>query len=125
MAGLGDYEGPGQVFYQGSLLAEAKSVRISHQGNGSDVNTMHRGFAGLARGAFRSEVTVTSAVPKGGMEKDFTQAIIDQATVRVVVVRGGQRLGYAGKINTEESENSIESAAEHNFTLVAGVPKKI
>lgn len=125
MPGFGDYEGPGQVFYQGKLLADAKTVRISHQGNGSDVMTMHRGYAGEAPGAFKSEITIENAVPKGGMEADFTEAMITRKTVRVVVVRGGQRLGYEGKISTEESENSIENAASHSFTVSAGKPKKI
>lgn len=125
MPDFSDYEGPCQVFYQSKLLADATNCRIVHSGNGSDVNTMHSGYAGLAKGAFKSEITVENAVAVGGLEAEFDEHVIEQSTIRIVIVRGGKRLGYKAKIDRTESDNSIESAASFSWTALAGKPKII
>ncbi len=123
MAGLSDYEGPGQIFWNGSLLGEAKSVKVSHKGNGSDVNTMHKGFAGQSKGAFKATITVENMIPVAGLEKRMREALIDFKNVKLVVVSAGYRLAYDCKIDEDDSDNSIENAASYSFTAVAGKPK--
>jgi hypothetical protein len=126
MAGLGDYEGPGQVFYQGSLLADATMVRVRHNRNGSEVLTMSKGFAGMTAGAFKSEITVENAVPKNITAQgnpDFVDAMVKGKHVRVVVVHGGKRYGYDGVIDSCDIDNSAKDAAASNFVMFAPRPK--
>jgi len=125
MAGFGDFESKGQVFYQGKLLAYCSGVDVDGQGNGSDVNTMHLGYAGEAAGPQKWEVTLTNVIPVAGMEADFDQHFIDRKTVSAVVARGGSRMRFTGKLSNVRSSNSIESAAEYTATLVSGTPDKI
>lgn len=120
---LGNYEGPGKVFFGANLLAEANRVRVSVNANNRRVYTMKRGLAGRSRGATESEITVDNAIPIAGLEEEFYEKCIDNEDVRVVIDQAGKRLQFDGWIDSVESEQTTDAAASLTFSVVAGPPR--
>lgn len=117
------YEGPGKIYFENNLLAEASRVRVQITGNNRRVRTMKKGLAGRSRGAVESEITVDNAVPLDGLEADFVRKCVFNEDVVIVVDLAGQRQQYDGWIDSTESEQSVDNEASFSFTAVAGPPR--
>jgi len=117
-----NYEGPGTVILDGSLLAEAQSVRVSVMSNARPVVTMRKGLAGRSRGPVETSIDVSEAVPRAGTEQDFIGKCVADATVRIVAVFAGKRYQWEGWIDQVGTEQSAEASASLSFTVKCGPP---
>ena len=122
---LGDYEGPGKVFFNNNLLAESQSVRMNFNGNNTRVKTMKRGLAGRSRGAFETEFSIDSAVPLAGLEVDFINLCVTNANVTVSIDLAGKRVAVDGWIESTDVEQSTDSPAQISFSGVGGKPRQL
>lgn len=119
------YEGPGSIIMDGSLLAEAQSIKVSLSSNNNPVKTMKKGLAGRSKGPRQAEIAVSSAVPVAGLEQEFVEKVVDDADVQVVVVFAGRRYQYDGWIDQVSHNNDTDSASGVEFTVIAGPPQII
>lgn len=117
------YEGPAELYFNNSLLAEARSIRVAITGNNRKVYTMKKGLAGRSRGPVEVEVTVENAVPKGGLEADFNQLCVDNEDVDIVYVQAGKRITIEGWIESVDNNQGTDDAAAVSFTAMAGKPR--
>jgi len=120
-----EYEGVGQIQFDGRTLAEADNVSVRHAPNNNRVYTMRKGLAGYSKGAFETEISVANAVPKGGLERDFIEKCIAGAFVRVTILFAGKRYQYNGWIDSDEHTSGVQQSATFSFTVVAGQPEII
>jgi hypothetical protein len=116
------YEGPAEVQFDQSTLAEAVSISVTHSGNNNPVVTMKRGLAGRSKGAFQSEIQVENAAPKGGLEAEFVEKCIENADVSIVHVFAGKTYTYDGWIDTDSIQQGTDQPASLSFTVIAGPP---
>jgi hypothetical protein len=56
------------VFLNGQLLTQETSVTLEKKSNAKTITTLHKGFAGLSKGAGLIELTVDNAVPLKDLE---------------------------------------------------------
>jgi hypothetical protein len=117
------YEGPGEIQFNGSTLAEATSVKVQYMSNSKPVITMAKGFSGVSRGPAQSRLSVENACPKAGMEDEFIEKCIAGEKVDIVVVFGGKRRTHQGVIDTVDTSSASDATGMVNFEVVAGPPK--
>ncbi|MCC7542355.1 MAG: hypothetical protein IT379_39420 [Deltaproteobacteria bacterium] len=122
MADLDNYEGPGEVYANGRLIAEARNVRVTTTTNDREVTTMTKGLAGFSKGPTRSEASIEQAVPKAGFPVDWEEITIARTPIRLVVVHGGKRRTHVGRFTQYEASNSVDDAASANLSFV-GKPR--
>lgn len=118
MSGFSRYEGAGQVFLGGRLLAEVTRCERTITSNDNEVMTMAKGFAGFSDGPVRVEITFDTAIPKAGYEYDYEDAIVNKRTVTFVFVDGEKRLSHVGRITQKSSSRDTGSAASASCTFV-------
>ncbi len=119
---LDKYEGPAEVQFDQSTLAEAQSVSITVNGNNNPVTTMKKGFAGRSRGATTVEIQVENAVPKGGLEAEFIEKCVENADVVITHLYAGRQYIYEGYIDSVEATQGTDAPATISFTAMAGPP---
>lgn len=119
---LDQYEGPGEVQFNQSTLAEAQSISVTVNGNNNPVVTMKKGLAGRSRGAVTVDIQVENAVPKGGMEAEFIEQCVENADVTISHVWAGRTYQYDGYIDSVDTQQGTDSPASVSFTVVAGPP---
>lgn len=112
---FGDYEGAGELYYRGRLLAEISECSYRLEANNNDVDTMQKGFAGQSKGPRRVVISWQTAIPKAGYEADFHRVIERDETVRFVFIDGDKRRTSDGKIQSHESSRSVSSAANASY----------
>lgn len=112
---FGDYEGAGELYYRGRLLAEISECSYRLEANNNDVDTMQKGFAGQSRGPRRVVITFNTAIPKSGYEVDFHRVIERDETVRFVFIDGDKRRSSDGKLQSHESSRSTGSSASTSY----------
>lgn len=116
------YEGPAEFYINNRLQAEANKVSTSIKGNNNEVFTMRKGLAGKSDGATTTDVTVTSAIPRKGLETDFRRAVIEKKFFTMQAVSGGQRLQWVGWFEDVQWDNAVDSATMIAATFKAGAP---
>lgn len=119
---LDQYEGPAEVQFDNSTLAEATSVSIQVNGNNNPVTTMKKGLAGRSRGAVTADIQVENAVPKGGLEQEFIEKCVDNADVVITHLYAGRQYIYEGYIDSVDASQGTDAPASISFTVVAGPP---
>lgn len=117
---MDNYQGPGEIQFNGSTLSEAKSVRVSVASNGKDVNTMAKGLAGRSKGPVKTTINVENAAPLAGLEADFLELCQLSKYVDVVVAFAGKRYQYTGWIDSFDAETNTDNPAAANFVVMAG-----
>lgn len=122
MAGLQTYEGAAEIYVQGRLLAEAVRTTVRISGNNNQVNTMRRGLAGKSTGPKSSEVTIESAIPRIGFERDFSEHLLSDEYIQVTLKSGGRRFDFECWTESCEITNAVDSPATYNITLMGGPP---
>lgn len=117
------YEGPGEIQFNGSTLAEATSIKIRYSSNAADSITMTKGWAGIARGPAMAEISVTNVVPKIGMENDYIDMCMTGAKCDIVVPFGAKRRAHQAVIKDVETSQTAEGIATADFTAKSGPPR--
>lgn len=125
MAGLQKYEGRGQIYVNGRLLAEATRIQFTVRNNDSQVMTMNKGMAGFADGATTSEGTVTTAIPRKGFEKNFVRAVMEREDCRIVTRVGGVRFQFEARFGEASWDQAADSATLLSAPWSGGEPKMI
>lgn len=120
---LDKYEGPASVLFDGSLLAEAKNIRVSGASGNTPVKTMKKQLAGRSKGAYTASLVVENAVPVAGLEQEYVEKCVANADVTIVYIQAGKRYQYDGWIDSVEQGNDTESDATFSFTMMAGPPR--
>lgn len=119
---LEQYEGPGEVLFDNSAMAEATSISIQNNGNNNPVVTMKKGLAGRSRGALTVDITVENAVPKGGLEAEFIEKCVENADVTITHLMAGRQYIYDGYIDSTDTQQGTDTPASISFTVVAQPP---
>lgn len=119
---MDDYEGPGEVQFNQNTMAEATSISVSHNSNSTPVTTMRKGLAGRSRGAYTVSIQVENAVPKAGLEAEFIEQCVENATVAISHLFGGRTYVYEGWIESVDTSNGTDQAASASFSVMAGPP---
>jgi hypothetical protein len=119
---LEQYEGPGEIQFDNSTLAEATSLSIQVNGNNNPVTTMKKGLSGRSRGAVTVDIQVENAVPKGGLEKEFIEKCVENADVQITHLYAGRQYIYPGYIDSVDAQQGVDAPASISFTVVAQPP---
>lgn len=117
------YQGPGEIQWNGSTLAEAKNVKFSIMSGGQDVATMAKGWAGSAPSFVKTTLTIEEAVPLAGLEADFVEALVKGSFIDVTVAYAGKRYSWTAKIESVDGEMSIENPSNVSLSLTSGAPR--
>lgn len=116
---LTKYQGPGEIYANGRLLAEAASITVRTMSNSNKVRTMKKGLAGFSAGPTEVEIRIESAVPKAGYEVDFKTACERKLTMEIIHVDAGNvRRRYEGWIDDVEQGQSNDAAATLSANFV-------
>jgi len=119
------YEGPGKLYINGRLLAEAKKCTVRIRGNNNQVMTMHKGLAGKSDGVRTAEASIDNAVPRKGYEVDFVALCISGKEVSLVCLSGGRRHQFPMWVEDCELANGTDQDAGFAVTLQGGAPKSL
>ena len=122
---LTKYEGPGEIYVNGRLQAEAQSCDVAIDANDNAVVTMQKQFAGFSDGAGSSKITVKSAIPRIGYETDFVDFVIKKKDVTLVVKSGGRRHRFEGRFQTSSWSNATDATCMITGEFVGGLPKTL
>jgi hypothetical protein len=117
------YEGPAELYVNNRLQAEANKASTGIKGNNNEVFTMRKGLAGKSDGATTTDITVTSAIPKKGLEFDFRRAVDNKEFFTIVIKSGGTRMTWTGWFEDTQWDNAVDSATMIASTFKAGRPK--
>jgi hypothetical protein len=120
---LDRYEGPAEVQFNQSTLAQATSIQKEIQGNNNPVVTMRLGLAGRSFGAKVTNITVENAIPKGGLEAEFIEQCIEDADVTIAHEFAGKQYAYDGYIDSVSVSQSVDSPASLTFSCVCRPPR--
>lgn len=110
------------VFADGTMLAMAASVSLEKKSNSTPINTLHKGFAGLSKGAGVSELTIESAVPS----KDFEmvgKALVDfwimsGEPVEFGIVMGARTTRLKGIIDQASYTQSVNDSSKVSIHII-------
>lgn len=119
---LEQYEGPGTLIFDGDIQAEAQTVRLAYNSNARPVTTMRKGLAGRSVGPGQTDISITSALPRAGMEGDFLSKCVANAFVRVVVVVAGKRYQVEGWIQDVSVDQSQDNPASVSCNVTGRPP---
>lgn len=117
---MDNYQGPGEIQWNGSTLAESKSVRISVSSNAKPVITMAKGLAGRSKGPPQTSITIENAAPLAGLEDAFVEKCQKGEYIDVTVAFAGKRYQWRGWIDSVDLETDNENPASANLSMTAG-----
>jgi hypothetical protein len=108
----------GSLLVSGILIAEMMSFSVDHKNGANPINTIEKGFAGMSPGSSTTEVKCETAVPRVGVDFDYTDALNNLTLLDIVIFCRGKKLKMKGFI-TDVSENYGEGkAAGLSFTIM-------
>lgn len=116
-AALQNYESGGEIYLGSKLLAEITKYQISHDGGLSDVDTTIKGYAGTASGPLKVSITLSSAMPKAGLEYDYYEALRSRAVLTFRRRAGGQSRSYQVRAGNLDESFDVSNAAEATVML--------
>lgn len=118
------YTGKGEIYINGRLQAEAKSVSITVNSNDTQVGTMQLGYAGFSDGAANCEASIDSAVPLAGFEKSFLKATANREEVTLVVkLNKADKIRAIGRFTSSQYTTSFNGETTTSGTFTGGAPK--
>lgn len=117
------YEGPGEVQFDNSTLAEATSITTTNTANSQPVTTMKGGLVGRSRGAPTAEIQVDNAVPKAGMEAEFIEKCVEDADVTITHLLGARRYIYDGWITEVTVTQGTDTPTSASFSVMGKLTK--
>ena len=112
-----------EIFVNGSKLAEEAQISIERNTNAQVVNTVAKGFAGMAPGAAIMTIRVTNAVPSAGFEMNpgnFMGMSSGGAlgVVELTFFAASQTLTTKGFITTDSLSHSVGAESKIEFTAM-------
>lgn len=125
MTAFTKYEGPGEIYVNGRLLAECTKCSFTVKGNNNPVVTMLKQLAGKSDGARSSEGTIESAVPRKGYEVDFTRFVLEGTELSIVVRTGGRRYQFPMWVEQAEWGNATDATTVITASVTGGPPRII
>lgn len=115
---LATYESGGELYLNGKLLAEVTKYTVNHMGNLNKVVTTKKGLAGTAAGPLEVEISVTSAMPKAGMELDYYSALVNRTAMTFRRRAHGQTRSYTVKADGLDESYDASNAADATVKLI-------
>ena len=103
------------VIVNGQLLTQESSVTIEKKSNSKPITTVHRGFAGLSKGAGMAEITVDNAIPVKDIEflPDFF--IKDGDSIEIGSVVGARQMICRGFVTDATYSHQTNENAKLSF----------
>jgi hypothetical protein len=114
----------GSLFIDGVLVAESVEFSIDKKNNDQKVVTQNKGFSGISPGAGETEVKVTSAVPRVGVDMDYDELKDSRKVIQVALVARGKKQMFNGYIADVSENYSATAESKLSFTIM-GEPVKI
>ena len=112
-----DYSRPYTIAESGAALAEAESVEITINSNDKPVRTLLKGLAGFSDGAEDVGLTIRSALPRTGFERDFGAWAIAHRNVEFAVREANKISTFKGRILTVTSASTVDAPNAVNVTF--------
>ena len=116
MASLQTYE-KGALFADGQLLAEVINFSVSIDSKAQEINTMQKGFAGMSPGSEMTQIEVTSAIPRAGVEYESLAKLQGLKVVEMVLFAGAKKSSTKGYITNVQMQFGADRASEVSFTF--------
>lgn len=113
------YSGPGFILYNGRPVLQSSSIDFNFDSDNKDVNTLLLGRAGHSAGAKNVKVSVSGAIPAGGLEVDWVAICDAQAEVNLGFVLAGKTYNCAGDVRTTKLGTSTDKANGVDFEFSA------
>ena len=113
------------VFLDKVLLAEAQSEDTTDESGTQIVRTQQKSFAGASKGYGEFTVTVTSAIPRTGIEYDIYDAMHNMTQVEMILWRGAKKLTSRGYILRVSEKHSGDNPASVDFTFSGEEPEEL
>lgn len=117
-ATLKRYESGGEIHLDGQFLAEITKFSLSLDGGLSEVNTTAQGLAGTAAGPIKVELTIVSAIPKAGMERDYGLALKARSVMVFRRKRGGVTESFTVQVSKVDESFDVANAADATIMLI-------
>lgn len=119
MASLQTYE-KGSLFADNTLLAETTNFSVSIDSKAQEINTMQKGFAGMSPGSEMTQIEVTSAIPRAGVEYDALVKLQGLKVVEMVLFAGAKKWSTKGYVTNVQMQFGADRASEVSFTFKGG-----
>lgn len=110
----------GALFIDGVLVAESVEFSMDKKNNDQKVVTQNKGFSGISQGAEETEIKVTSAVPKVGVDMDYDDMRKSRKVIEVALVARGKKQLCKGFISDVSENYSATAESKLSFTIMAG-----
>lgn len=107
-----------EIYFNGSKLAEASSVKIARDSKASVVETIGRGFAGITPGAKMITISVTNAVPSGDFELNPGRYVGQNIVGELTVFAAGRTLTSKGFLISDSFSYATNAQSELGFEFV-------
>jgi len=117
---LQQYE-KGAIFLKGALLVEATNFHLEHDAALQPIHTMQKGFAGVSPGSPMTKGSVSSGIPRVGVELDYLQSLQDVEVIEFVVFAHSKKKKFKGYLTNIKEQYGADRAAEISFDFI-GVP---
>lgn len=118
-----NFEGRGQIFFNGRVIADATKVNLKINTNDNDVTTFGGGYAGSSDGATTTDITIDLAVARKGFESDFLMVVTQRKPVSITMKAAGKRITVGCKVRDFDLTQDVASAASASLTLKGGEPQ--
>ena len=112
-----------EVFINGSKLAEEAQVSIERNTSAQVVNTVAKGFAGVAQGAQVMNIKITNAVPSAAFELNpgpFMGMVSGGAmqVMELTLFAAGQTLTAKGFVMSDSFSHAVNTESKLEMTIM-------
>jgi hypothetical protein len=111
----------GAIFAAGVMLAEALNFSLEHDSGLQPVHTMQKGFAGMSPGSPMTKGSVSSAVPRAGVDLAYLDKMTAGNPIDFVCYARGKKIKFKGYITNLKESYGADKSAELSFDF-AGAP---
>lgn len=115
----------GYILYEGQPLTQVSEIDFEEESNDKAVDTILLGRAGYSSGAEACKVTIKSAIPRAGYEKNFHRTCRLHQTVQVRFRLAGVERTCEGRIMSVKSTTSVNNASALDVTIDGKVISEI
>lgn len=112
-------------FVDQQLLTEEMDVDLDYNPDLKPVSTQAKGFAGVTKGAGSMTATVTSALPRAGIEKDYFELARLATPVEFIIVMANKKLVSKGFITGVKVKGGVSQETRVDFTFHGEEPKLV
>jgi hypothetical protein len=105
----------GEIYVNGSKLAEEASLTVNRKTNSQIVLTVAKGYAGESPGAAMCEIDVVNAVPAAAFEMDPGDFMNGLKVVEFTFFVASKTLTFKGFIIDDNFSHAVNSEAKLTF----------